>query len=113
MYVDDETRALHMRDAAREALSFAQGRTRVEYDRDRMLRAALEWCLTVIGEAASQLTPELRAELASVPWGQIVGMRNRLVHGYYLIEADIVWDTVTEDLPLLLDALEAWLAREA
>ncbi len=109
MYVDDATRVRHMHDAARDALGFAAGRQRADLDADRMLYSALVWNLTIIGEAAAQLTTETRAALAGVPWAQIVAMRNRLVHGYYLIDPDIVWDTVTTHLPVLIVALEQWL----
>ena len=112
MYVDDDTRARHMRDAARDALRFVTGRTRADLDSDRMLHSALVWNLTITGEAAAHLTPETRAALAEAAWPKIVAMRNRLVHGYYLIAADIVWDTVTRDLPPLLAALVGWLTHE-
>jgi uncharacterized protein with HEPN domain len=113
MYVDDETRARHMRDAAREAQEFARDRARPDLDRDRMLYGALVWSLTIIGEAASNLTPELRASLSGVPWSNIVGMRNRLVHGYYLIDADMVWETITLHVPPLVAALDEWLASQS
>ena len=112
MYVDDETRMRHMLDAAREALDFAAGRTRPDLDDDRMLYRALVSCIVDIGEAASHLTPDARAALPTVPWTQIVGMSNRLVHGYYLIDPDIVWETVTVHLPPLVAALEQVLAQE-
>ena len=101
-----------MRDAAQNALDFIGGRTREDLDRDRMLYGALNWSLTIIGEAAAQLTPETRTALAEVPWSNIVGMRNRLVHGYYLIDPDIVWDTVIRHLAPLVSALETWLATQ-
>lgn len=101
-----------MRDAAHNALGFVRGRTRSDLDHDRMLYGALNWSLTIIGEAAAQLTPRTRTSLAEVPWSNIVGMRNRLVHGYYLIDPDVVWDTVTQHLPPLLAALETWLVSQ-
>jgi uncharacterized protein with HEPN domain len=113
MYIDDETRLHHMLDAGREALSFLAGRTRAELDSDRMLYRALASCLGEIGEAASRITPEGRIALATIPWSEIVGMRNRLIHGYFQINADVVWNTVTDDLPPLISALEEWFAREA
>jgi uncharacterized protein with HEPN domain len=113
MYVDDETRLHHMLDATREALSFVAGRTRAELDSDRMLYRALVSCIGEIGEAASRITPEGRIALATVPWSEIVGMHNRLIHGYFQINADVVWKTVTDDLPPLILALEEWFAREA
>ncbi len=112
MYVDDDTRLRHIRDAARDALNFVAGRSRSDLDYDRMLYRAVVSCLGEIGEAASKLTPGAWAALPGVPWRQIVGMRNRLVHGYYEIDRDIVWETVTTDLPPLLAALEQLLGQE-
>ena len=112
MYIDDDTRLRHMHDAAREALSFLAGRSRPDLDNDRMLYRAVVSCLGEIGEAASKLTPGAWASLPSVPWQQIVGMRNRLVHGYYEIDRDIVWDTVSVHLPPLIAAIEELLARQ-
>jgi uncharacterized protein with HEPN domain len=113
MYVDDNTRARHMRDAAAEALGFASGLQRPDLDRDRMLYRSLVSCMVEIGEAASKTTPEFRASLGQVPWTSIVGMRNRLIHGYYLVDPDILWETVTVHLSPLLAALDEWLASQS
>ncbi|HEY7066863.1 MAG TPA: HepT-like ribonuclease domain-containing protein [Chloroflexota bacterium] len=113
MYVDDDTRMRHIRDAAQEALRFVKDRNRADLDTDRMLYRALVACISEIGEAASKLTPGARAALSQVPWNQIVGMRNQLVHGYYQINPDTIWDTVTADLAPLIAAVEHWLASQA
>ncbi|MCP4644557.1 MAG: DUF86 domain-containing protein [bacterium] len=57
-------------------------------------------------EAAYRVEPSVRRQHPSIPWPQIVGMRNRLVHGYDVIDYDLLWDTVTNDLPPLIAALE-------
>ena len=112
MNARDRVPLRHMRDAARDARTLAHNRTRADLDTDLALPRALVWCITVIGEAASQLSPEGRAALPELPWASIVGMRNRLVHGYYEIQLDRVWDVVIDDLPPLIAALEAVLAQE-
>ena len=61
--------------------------------------------------AASRVTPEARTALPSLPWPEIVSTRNRLIHGYFQINADVVWDTVTDDLPSLIAALDVWRQR--
>jgi uncharacterized protein with HEPN domain len=109
MYVDDDTRLRHMLDAAREAVGFARARTRDDLDTDRMLMHTLVRCLEIVGEAASKVTPERRAAVVGVPWRQIVGLRNQVVHNYVNVRLDVVWDTVTEDLPGLIARLEASL----
>ncbi|MGA9751832.1 MAG: DUF86 domain-containing protein [Acidobacteriota bacterium] len=106
MRKEDEIRLRHMLDSAREALSFAGGRTREDLNRDRMLALALVKCIEIIGEAATKVGPEARALLPDIPWPAIVTMRHRLIHAYYDMDLDRVWDTVTEDLPPLVAALQ-------
>ena len=76
----DEIRPRHMLDAAREAVSFMHGRTRDDLDLDRQLVLALVKSIEIVGEAASRITESSRQELPQIPWDQIIGMRNRLVH---------------------------------
>ncbi len=102
----DEIRLRHMIDAAREAMSFARGRVRDDLETDRQLLLALVKDIEIIGEAASQVTDSTRQELADIPWNSIIAMRNRLVHAYFSINLDILWSTVQEDLPSLIDLLE-------
>ncbi len=106
MRMDDEIRLRHMLDAASEALSFAEGRTRGDLDTDRQLVLALVKDIEIVGEAANQVTEPTRQRLPEMPWERIVGMRNRLVHAYFDINLDIVWKTVREDLPELIILLE-------
>lgn len=106
MRKDDEIRLLHMLDAAREATAFARGRTRGDLDNDRQLVLALVKDIEIVGEAATQVTESTRQGLPEIPWERIVGMRNRLVHAYFDINLDIVWETVQGDLPELISLLE-------
>ena len=112
MRKDDEIRLRHMLDGAREALSFARGRTRGDLDNDRQLVLALVKDVEIVGEAATQVTESTRRRLPEIPWEQIVGMRNRLVHAYFDINLDIVWTTVREDLPELIARLEPAIRPE-
>jgi uncharacterized protein with HEPN domain len=102
----DRVRLQHMLDAANEALSFIQGRTRSDLDNDRMLVLSLIRELEIIGEAASKISRETRSQSSAVPWQDITGMRNRLIHAYFDVDLDIVWSTVTKDLPVLKVELE-------
>jgi uncharacterized protein with HEPN domain len=106
MYKDDRIRMQHMLDAAQEAESFATNRSRFDLDKDRMLVLSLVKDVEIIGEAAARVTENTRAEYPEIPWVKIVGMRNRLIHAYYDIDLDRVWDTVIEDLPPLILMLE-------
>ena len=102
----DRVRLRHMLEAGREALSFAQGYTRQDLDRNRMLTLALVRCIEIVGEAAARVTQDTRARYASIPWTDIVGARNWLIHAYFDINLDRLWDTITDDLPKLIVELE-------
>jgi uncharacterized protein with HEPN domain len=102
----DEIRLRHMLDAAQEALAFANGRSRTDLDSDRMLVLALVKSIEIIGEAATKVSSEARSAIASLPWPNIIGMRNRLIHAYFDIDLDRVWDTIVDDLPPLIAELK-------
>jgi uncharacterized protein with HEPN domain len=112
MRPDDCIRIRHMTDAAREAIEFAVGRRREELDSNRMLVLSLVKSVEIFGEAASKVSEETRQAHPAIPWREIVSMRNRLIHGYFDINYDIVWKTVSQELPPLLSALETTLASE-
>lgn len=102
----DRTRLLHMLDAAREAVTFASGRSVADLARDRLLTLALVKCVEIIGEAASKVSPETRREWDQIPWGDIVGPRNRLIHAYFEIGPERVCDPIASDLRPLIASLE-------
>jgi uncharacterized protein with HEPN domain len=102
-------RLKHMRDAASSALSFAQGKVRSDLDADTMLTFALIRAIEIIGEAAARLPATVRDTHPEIPWAQIMGMRNRLVHGYYDVDLDVLWATVSTNLTPLIDAIDAML----
>jgi len=104
-------RVHHMLDHSREAVEMTQGRTRADLDRDRLLNLALVRLVEVIGEAASRVPEAFRSRHPQVPWRQTVGMRNRLIHGYDTVNFDILWTIIQEDLPPLIQQLEA-IVRE-
>ena len=106
---DDPTRLPHILDAARDISDFLRGRTRQDLDRDRMLVLALIKSVENIGEAASKISPEGRSRWPHIPWRQASSMRNRLVHGYFEIDLDRVWDSATMDVPALVPLVEAAL----
>ena len=112
MLNDDRIRLMHMLDAAREAISFVRGRTRKELDTNRQLVLSLVKDIEIVGEAASRVTETTQMQTPDIPWQEIIAMRNRLVHGYFDINLDIVWKTVQEDLPMLIGRLEQALDCE-
>lgn len=108
----DRIRVQHMLDAARDATASVQGRVRQDLDRDRIWALGLVKCIEIIGEAAARVSPEARSQFPQIPWMQIVGMRNRLVHAYFDLDLDQVWNAVAQDLPPLIAALETILLHE-
>ena len=110
MHKADAIRLRHMLDAAQETLSFVEGKTRKDLETDRVLALALVKSIEIIGEAANQVSPEGQAACHNVPWREIITMRNRLVHAYFDINLDIVWNTVVDELPPLTDVLSQMLS---
>lgn len=96
-----------MIEAAEAACAFVSGRTRGELDSDRMLAFALARAIEVIGEAAGRVSGATRETATDIPWSRIVSMRNRLIHAYFDTDHEVVWQTVTEELPRLLPLLRA------
>lgn len=95
---------------AREALELCQGKTRSDLDHDRVMNLALVRLLEIIGEAANRVPPETQSKYRGIPWMQIVGLRNRLIHGYDEVDFDVLWEIVTRDLPSLIQILEKQLS---
>jgi uncharacterized protein with HEPN domain len=106
MHKDDEIRLRHMLDAAREARSFVQGQSRKDLDLDRMLVLALVKNIEIVGEAAIRISEHVQRSHPEIPWPDIIGMRHRLIHAYFEINLDILWETVVTDLPPLITSLD-------
>ncbi|MBI2854755.1 MAG: DUF86 domain-containing protein [Chloroflexi bacterium] len=110
--VDDITRIKHIVDASTRALQLVSGRKRSALDQDDVLGLALVRLLEIVGEAAWGVTEAMRSRYPEVPWRKMSSMRNRLIHGYFDVNLDVVWDTVTKDLPPLVTQLENVLNKE-
>lgn len=99
-----------MLEAARLACGYVQGMDSPGFRSDRRTQQAVVLNLMVIGEVANRLhseNPNFLTQHAAIPWKSMRGMRNRIAHGYFDIDLDIVWDTVERDLPALIAQLEA------
>ena len=94
-HAGDEPKAIHL----------TEGLDRYDYDQDETLRLALTHLVQIIGEAAQRVSPEFRQNYPGLPWKEIVGMRNRIVHDYLNVDEDVIWEVVQQDLPSLVDAL--------
>ena len=102
----DDALLLDMLIAARKILRFVADMSESEFEGDDMAQSAVIRELQVIGEAARLVSNEARSTQAQVDWRAMIGMRNRLIHEYFAIRLDVVWQTVQEDIPPLLHALE-------
>jgi len=102
---DDTGRLDDMLEAARTAVDAIEGRSIEDLEADRIWALGLVKSLEIVGEAAARLGEDTRARYPDIPWQEIIGMRNRLVHTYFDIDNEQVWRTLTEDLPDLIEAL--------
>jgi uncharacterized protein with HEPN domain len=103
---DDHVTVRQMLEAACEAIAMTRGRRRVDLDQERVLNLALTRLMEIIGEAATRVSPAFQNAHPDVPWAQVIGLRNRLIHGYDAIDFDILWSIITHDLPVLVVTLE-------
>ena len=106
---DPFVRMRHMRDHAREAIEMLGDKSSEELRDDRMLQLALVQLMEIVGEAASRIPADVRSAYSSIPWQLAADMRDKLIHGYDVIEYAIVHDTVRDDLPVLVQQLNAIL----
>jgi len=103
---DDRVSHRDMLSHAREAVDLLGDGSREELGGNRVLQLALTRLVEIVGEAANRVSPGTQQEHPEVLRPQIIGMRNRLVHGYDVIDLALLWDTVTTDLPPLIESLE-------
>jgi len=108
----DEAYLLDMLLAARDALSFLHGLSPEQFAASRIHQQAVTKALETIGEAAGRISGSTRAAHPEIPWAEITGMRHRLVHDYFEIDLDRVWETVQVDLPPLIAKLEPLIPPE-
>jgi uncharacterized protein with HEPN domain len=94
-----------MIDAAEQAVQLAAGTSVDELEVDRQRRDALLWNFTVLGEAAGQLSDELKERFPDVAWQQPARLRNRIVHGYWSIDLEVLHTTASEQLPPFIQSL--------
>jgi uncharacterized protein with HEPN domain len=105
---DPKERVLDILDAI-AAIERHPGQDKAAFERDELLQVWFLRHLQIIGEAARTLPKDVRALDPEIPWSAIIGMRNILVHGYFDIDTDIVWDAATRDVPAIKPAVERLL----
>ena len=109
---NDKIRIKHITDASEEALSFVGNVEREKFFKNRMLILSVIKEIEIAGEAASKISEETKVKYSNVPWKDIVGMRNRLIHGYFDVNIELVWNTIKNNLNPLISSLKNILAEE-
>lgn len=109
MAKNDLIRLKHMLEAAHDCLEFANNRDRKDLETDKMLSFAIIRALEIFGEAAANMSKSLQQKHPNIQWRGIVGMRNRLIHAYFEINYDTVWQALKYEMPKLIPDLEKLL----
>jgi len=99
-YVED------IADAMEKAEILLKGVTYDQFESDFRINFAVVRALEIVGEATKRLPMTLRAEYPSIPWKQMAGMRDRIIHGYDTVDLEIVWDVVRQDIPKIKPQIE-------
>jgi uncharacterized protein with HEPN domain len=107
----DRTRLEHMLSYANEVVTFTRGKTNDDFDTDILLQRALAYSTGIIGEAASHISQEYRASVPQIPWRSVIGMRNFLIHEYFQLDFEVLWNVAITDVPKLIAQLEPLLAE--
>ncbi len=106
---DPEIALRQILEHAREAVEICQGKQRSDLDSDRLLNLALTRLIEIVGEAANRVPDDVQANYPELPWLQMIGVRNRLIHGYDSVDFDILWAIVHHDLPSVIRQIETIL----
>jgi len=100
-----------MLDHIEEVIALARGRQRVDLDSDRLFYLAVLKLVEIVGEASTRVSEPFRISHPEVPWREIVGTRNRLIHGYDAVDRDILWTIAIDDFPALAARIKSMLSR--
>lgn len=101
-----------MLENAKRAIQFVTGMNYEVFAKDDKTVYAVIRAVEIIGEAAANIPEDIRSKYPAIPWRDVKGMRNKLVHQYFGINMEVVWQTIHEDLPMIIDVLEDILAQE-
>jgi uncharacterized protein with HEPN domain len=98
--------------AARKVLKYTKGMKQGEFDGNELVQDAVMRQLEIMGEAAGRISEEYRKAHPEIPWHKIIGMRNQIIHEYFRINRQVVWDTIHNDLPDLIRLIEPLVPEE-
>jgi uncharacterized protein with HEPN domain len=103
----DDAYLLDMLLAARKVMKYARGVDFERFKQDEILQDAIMRRIQIIGEAARKVSPEFKEDHPEISWYEIVGMRNKLIHEYFRIIPEKVWEALVKDIPVLIDLIES------
>lgn len=112
MEKNDFIRLKHMLEAAQTCLGFSAGKVRIDFEKDQMLSFAVIRALEIFGEAASRISSDFQKANPNIPWRAIIGMRNRLIHAYFDLDYDILWEAISNEIPKIIPELAKLLATQ-
>lgn len=102
----DRARLRHMLDAAERIIAFTEEVSAENFQKDEKLNLAVVRLFEILGEAANNISDEVQKKYSDVPWREIAGIRNRLIHGYFDVDLNIVWQIIQTDLPPLIENIK-------
>ena len=108
----DKARLMDILLACREAQEFVRGLTREEFMRDRKSQRSVCMVLEIIGEAARVVSDKCKAAHPQVPWRDLVGLRNRIIHEYFRLDLYTIWEIVQREVPVLIALIEPLASKE-
>lgn len=108
----DKSRLEHILQAIERIMRYTKGKTFEDFIADDMMYYAVVKNIEILGEASNMLTEEFRNGHPQTPWKQVSGMRNYIVHEYFQVDNNVVWDVITNDLPILEQQVIGYLSEE-
>ena len=111
MKKDDRVYLRHIMDAINLIEKYLENVNCDEFMKNHMIQDAVIREIEIIGEATKNISEELKNKYTDIPWRNIAGIRDKLIHGYFGVDLDAVWGTATEDIPKLRDSIKKVLEK--